>query len=491
MNPTNTGQPNTKSTAAQRTPENAAKPSWPRPLLAPWYALLRPQAAARHLVAARSLAFWATFATHVAILAGLSMFLALWSETVKTNLVPSATTPATTPTTAPGTASAASARLGYLGYNWTTELQTRSLGEVWRDWHRDRLFGPAEWIFLGVAVGVTFGTLFLAWLYLPFIHRSGSGWPSYWRALRAVVAGAGVLISLTAVVGASMVAYNNREQLGQLVPAAEWFAPGLPLACCLVLLAVSRAARGVAPADLSRTIPPMCEGCGYDLTHRPSDGRCSECGLEVTQSLGPQPRRRGLSWERRLALADWVSATWQVLRDPRRFYGRLELRTPMGAAHRSARRHYGWICVGASVWSTLMFVVVSGLYLTSLAELYAIGAVFGMLGLLICWLMHRTVGALVFTWWVIRGLLPDYRWAAKVIYYETAFLWLLCVFAGTLFTSLAVFGAWLADAVGTNLRFIWGVPVEMIVLFAGLAVLAIAWLWRYRVAGQAIRWSNF
>jgi hypothetical protein len=44
--------------------------------------------------------------------------------------------------------------------------------------------------------------------------------------------------------------------------------------------------------------PPLCEACGYNLTHAPLDGRCSECGAPVAASLGPDARP-GTWWDRR------------------------------------------------------------------------------------------------------------------------------------------------------------------------------------------------
>jgi len=42
--------------------------------------------------------------------------------------------------------------------------------------------------------------------------------------------------------------------------------------------------------------PPICESCGYNLSHTPADSRCPECGVAVRESIGPGLRQAN-AWE--------------------------------------------------------------------------------------------------------------------------------------------------------------------------------------------------
>ena len=99
--------------------------------------------------------------------------------------------------------------------------------------------------------------------------------------------------------------------------------------------------------------PPLCETCGYNLTHAPPEGRCSECGEPVTTSLGPDARR-GALWQRRAECGRW-RAWWQCaiapIVHPRSFGGSLQLCTPTTAhrgfliVHLAAVLVTGWLGV--------------------------------------------------------------------------------------------------------------------------------------------------
>ncbi|UCG16371.1 MAG: hypothetical protein JSV19_13855 [Phycisphaerales bacterium] len=75
------------------------------------------------------------------------------------------------------------------------------------------------------------------------------------------------------------------------------------------LLGVVGAPRPSLPSDL----PPMCEWCGYNLTHIPTDGRCSECGRPVIESLG-EGVRPGVAWQRREVIPP-LRAWWRCTID--------------------------------------------------------------------------------------------------------------------------------------------------------------------------------
>lgn len=89
------------------------------------------------------------------------------------------------------------------------------------------------------------------------------------------------------------------------------------------------AERGLPPCDH----PPLCEWCGYNLNHAPADGRCSECGRPVEESLGPGVRA-GSPWEHRAAVGRWAAwrqCAWEAMLRPATFGRRLRLRTRVTA----------------------------------------------------------------------------------------------------------------------------------------------------------------
>ncbi len=92
--------------------------------------------------------------------------------------------------------------------------------------------------------------------------------------------------------------------------------------------------RGLPPRDH----PPLCEWCGYNLTHAPADGRCSECGRPVEESLGPGVRT-GAPWGHRAVVGRWAAwrqCAWEAMIRPATFGRRLRLRTRVTA--------HGWYC---------------------------------------------------------------------------------------------------------------------------------------------------
>jgi len=87
--------------------------------------------------------------------------------------------------------------------------------------------------------------------------------------------------------------------------------------------------RKLAPRDH----PPLCEWCGYNLTHAPADGRCSECGRLVDESLGPGVRP-GTPWEHWAVVGRWRAwrqCAWDAMLRPAVFGRRLRLRTRVTA----------------------------------------------------------------------------------------------------------------------------------------------------------------
>ena len=480
------------ATEAQAAADDAQhRPRWWRVLLSPWLELTRPRAAAACLTAATPRAFWISFAAHAIALAGLVVVLTLWSGTVRLSWPAPTTMPASAP---------AGIRPGLPA----PDLEQHTFAEVWRDWHRDTLIGPAELIFMLVLLLTGAGVAFLAWLNLPRVHRTGSVLRSYDRSLRAVAACTGLVVILTAGFGWAIVAANHWSAFERTAlrttPNLFFDLEGLviivsPAAACFLLWWIGRAVQSMQGATPEPEIPPRCEGCGYDLTHQPPNARCPECGLGVASSLTPRRRREGCAWERWTGSGSWFETQVRVLFRPARFYTALELRTPPRAARRFAVWNYVLLGLGGAAWvcvtGWLLHLTFKWLFGPNIEEVLAYAGAMLFWTPLCCWLGHRTIAALVITWWLLREHLPDYAWAAKVMAYESAFLWAFCCFWGVLVSSFILGDDWMTQGIGPGFLRAFDVPAEIAVLLLGTAGLGVVWLWRYRIAGRAIRWSNF
>jgi len=75
-----------------------------------------------------------------------------------------------------------------------------------------------------------------------------------------------------------------------------------------------------------------------------------------------------------------------------------------------------------------------------------------------------------------------------VIGYEAAYVWWCCAFNGV-FITLLIHAPGLQRYL-SFLRFYYVGGIETILLFGNL-FLALLWLWRFNIAGRAIRWNNF
>jgi hypothetical protein len=153
-----------------------------------------------------------------------------------------------------------------------------------------------------------------------------------------------------------------------------------------------------------------------------------------------------------------------------------------------ARWHTLTIGLGAAVWVFILMIALGAP--GELIYFVPCGAAFVVP--LVGWGLHRTIGALVASWWVARGMLPDARWAKKVIAYETAYLWVLCLYNGLFITSFVAYDDWISRSLSPIVQLRpGGAMLEVAVLFFGSGALCLGWFWRYGVAARAIRWSNF
>ena len=446
------------------SPSHGARWTW---LTLPWSAPFSPRTAAAFLISRSRVVFVVLFATSLVIYAGVLVFLMLCDETLRS-----------------------------------------TFGDAWRRWREisyQGWFGPAELTLVLVVLLGTLLVLFLGWLNLPLAHGTGSVWRSYKRSVRA---SATVLAPTLALTLASGVVFILLELLTGAYGLPFWFEPAAALfigvagSLCLLAIWLHRAVRGLAEDAATPPLPPHCEGCGYDLTHRPEEGRCSECGLPLDASLDEQRSRPGSAWSRRQTKRNWWRELRDVLLRPTSFYRRLKLRTTHAAEIRFAARNYVmivglawlWICA-IGTWELLreeFFSPFDDILELAFDAIVVLSTV--LCGVFGCWLAHRTLAALIVSWWLARRELPDFRWAAKVIAYESAYLWVFCLFWVAIFTSFIYGEMWvsalLGDPNGVFFFFI-GMPAEAVLVLCGTFALAMLWLVRYHLAYRAIRWSNF
>jgi len=488
----------TADTPVTATPVPPAAP-WYRVLLVPWWALFRPRAAVTCMLGASGWAVAATAVLTAFTIGAIWVFLVLWDSTRVYVYVPPPTMP-----TATGPAASRLAAMGYVGYGGSSRVVHRTLGEVWANWHQG-ILGPAEAIFFGVVLGIVLLGLWLTWTTLPLLHRHGRVTPSISRAFRAILPVFGPGAELTLLLGVLAVAEDlelagNGTLLGWLLlilPNAEmltgWLAVVLVCALLLWLGAAVRAARRFVPAV---NLPPVCEGCGYDLTHVSDAGLCSECGRPARDSLEPESIRPGSAWERHPTLGSFITSTARLWVRPTRFYRTLQLRTPPRLPTVFAFWHYLLIGLGAGAWIAaiaLYWLLNENLYFgPNFEEAVYIASIVVFVAPAIWWAGLRTVGAIAATVWLILRYFADHRYAAKVISYEAGFAWVYYVWVAVVAGSFFLFDDWITDLIGRDLarQLIGGGSIEFIVFVAGLLGITICLLLRFRLAGRAIRWAN-
>lgn len=435
-----------------------------RALSAPWGALWSPSRAAERMVNCGPVAAIASIAAYGALLASAIVCLALFSAT--------------------------------LTLEATGKWSTRSELQVWNDWHDNTRFGPAEIIFCAVLAGVLILAAVCAWTYLPTVHRAGSIRRSYFRAVCAVAACIAVLLVTSLVVG-TVFTLSLHDRWGaifgthgassgipkMLGPAA------IPLGVCLVLWTVGRAVRGVPDDTPDLAIGPRCERCGYDLTYVGQDNLCSECGTDAGESLEPNRWRPGCVWEERRGFESWAVTSAAVLFDPTRFYSRLRLRTPDRRARAFAAWHFFSVAAAVGVWGCITLTIAAGGFPTDAGELVLVPCMIMSMVLCLAWGVRRLAAAIGASWLLYLGEPADFRWVRRVIEYETAYLWLFCVFNGLMIT-VAVVMPGLVRIILLQRAFFW-MPLGPVLAIFGNLGLGLIWIWRYRIASRAIRWSNF
>ncbi len=386
-------------------------------------------------------------------------------------------------------------RLGDWGYPDGQAYQAFS--EAWCDLYGAHWMDGIGLVFFWVPVGCVSFVLLSALVHLVEVHREGPPFESYGACLR--VATESLFLALVLVMALVLMAFlASGASLHGLRRRPDWEAvlvPGIP-ACGLILAAwTSRAIQGVGVASFSAPNSPRCEGCGYDLTHQPEDGKCPECGLALRSSLEPGFRRPGCEWERTQRARSWILTVFAVIRDPRKFYGTLKLRSPFTAPNRFGESQIGSIGIGAGLWLLGMFIFFSNRLSPGGKDWIIIPVVASWMVAFVAWGLHRLLAMVVVLDWIRKRTLTDFSWARKVFYYESAFLWVFSLFNGLFMTGvLLTNGNWLSNLIEQWLGhrlYILGLPPEPVALLMGNGFLCALWIWRYYVALAAIRWSNF
>jgi hypothetical protein len=128
----------------------------------------------------------------------------------------------------------------------------------------------------------------------------------------------------------------------------------------------------------------------------------------------------------------------------------------------------------------------------SARESFFIPLVFGFVAALVCWFGHRLAACIVLILPLRAKMLLDWRWAEKIICYESVFLWVYCVVWGVMISSFIIFGGWMSNSRAFDgLRRATGLLAEPSAVLGMTILLSILWAWRYAVALRAARWNNF
>jgi hypothetical protein len=453
----------------------AASPSLFKVLLAPFDCFFRPVAAARTFVAARPAAFWVTFVplaiSCAAALACIPILVEMFD----------------------------SPKLGFFG--------------VWRKINDRSGTDPILIMFaVGLFVLPVYVTL-TSWLMLTRSLRSESFRAAAGRMFRAQSSLALFTLTLGMFYFTLVLLTQNRNNhwlrqfIAMYVPMNPFTAISGLLLGRWVARRIEITAGAVENDGVPATPAPRCEGCGYDLSHAPIDGLCTECGRPVAQSLTPGLTRVSSEWENvpQPTAGSWLRTSWAVLIGPRRFYETHVVRTDLHCAKRFAAMHLRYIGLFAAVWISILITAerfisdrwsggtparfgMNALIAVALLMAVAFGTPFGRFSTwrrsslawflpallliafrfpfgeevpfarvevfwvaalllaatpLVCWIGHRLGSAIVSSIAIYYRFLPDYRWAEKVVLHESVFLWLYCAAWGILATSFVLFGPWM------------------------------------------------
>lgn len=379
-------------------------------------------------------------------------------------------------------------------------VQVRGWTEVFMEQWGSKPIDRLGLLFIEISAIIILLVFVGAWVFLIDLYRSGPVVPVALRALRIITASGWPALILGSLIGVLFTLAEHSDRRART--AGIRTAPGLtevvifyalPICVGVIVSWISRATRAASRGG-DTPMAPLCESCGYDLTHLPESGACTECGTAIGDSIGESALRRGIEWEADSRQPLSLAVVRSVINRPSTFYRSLQLRTGKDAALRFARLNYLLLGVFASVWIMALILSSSGRRSQNnleLALLVGVGLLFwvpiaGML-------LQRLIFAIVATGWIVRGSLRDARWAIKGLYYETAFLWVFSLWTALWFTCLVnlhrhiiALQEW---AFGRRI-YILGMPPEAIFFLGGEVLLCLVWIWRFRQFYLAIRWNN-
>ncbi len=450
-------------------------------LLAPWRYLFRPGKAAACMVAARPGAFWLHFALGNLLLAMTVFGVSLWADTRVAQ---------PTMITVPH---AENAQLSY-------RFQVRGLAETWQDWTSS---GWLEEMITGLVFLPLFVVLcaaLLAWFQLPVVHRGDSVVISFQATFRVVGSAGSCLIVLTFLVDSIAVHAVQNHRLWFATNAGEYWlyyaVAAIASGLASIWLLISWVAVGVRSAilrteDNDSTI--YCEGCGYNVTYQRNDDLCPECGKAVEESADRNRQRRHSGWRKGFGGDRWVFESFGIVLRGSSHYALLKCRKPMQRRAPFALFHFLTMGTCAAIWiaGTVSLVWETEPGDEMKTAITALALILAFLVPLAGWLTHRLVAAVVSTWWFVRDMLPRPQVAYVVLVYETAFLWVFCLYNSALLTSFFLYEKWMTQLLGRQFwNNLFNAPTEPLAVLGGNAALILWWMRRYHRCLMAVRWAN-
>jgi len=452
------------------------RPGWISVLTAPLLGVVRLPRAASTLARASAIQLLILTPMYVAFQMSLCVGMSVWEHTVQYEY------------------SGHGARQRSPWWDPDANVGRRSMADVWQEWVALGEENPAIFIAFGVGLATLAGMLASIALYWPRVHRHGLLRATLRRTHAAVLASCGIVSALTVVVFTCYILVDHHRKLYSRsglggIHEEHIAVVGILSGIVVMIYGIGRATRAVSAGDFTPELPPQCEGCGYDLTHRPESGLCPECGMSVDKSLTPGLRRKPADFDKAPSLADAISTSIGALFTPGAFYSRLTMRTGPQRDAAFRVRHHAAILIGAATWITTL--ICYDIDHRSLRWDDYLGIFAGSMGATIGgWTVQHAVGGIVCLVWFIRGSLPDMRWGLRVINYDTVYLWLFCLFNGSMITSFVMFEDWIGDQIGRWNR-ATGVPTAVLAMAIPNLTLIGYWFVRLFRGGQAVRWANF
>ncbi len=368
--------------------------------------------------------------------------------------------------------------------------------ETWSYWANDGVWLKCIVNAVLLCAGTIVLNVFLAWLLWPSLITADSETSSYGHTFRCTAAALGLVSSLVLALIIVPTSYvYGRLWIGPRTP--YWLMYHFPVifpsqvlvSVHLLLCWLRRAGNPLDASTNPIELSSMCEGCGYDLTHRSSGGKCTECGLALDESLLSEKRRTGCVWELpfRSRFIPYIKTTVGCLRNLETFYGSLKLRTSGEQAMKFITWHLAMLGLTCAIWIFLAQVWLSRNpnYLSAIYMSFVMLLLTPLLG----WIGIHFVGAVVTTWYMAHTMLPNPSVVRKVLAYETSVLWLFFIFTAILLTTYFAYGDWVSLFFGRD--FFLGMPMDLFMIFFGYVLLAIMSFRRFHRALLAVRWANF